>query len=237
MSRTGEGLRGQGQEVPGAASWLGVGVESAVRVPRASLVPVFSFGENEVFQQFRNPPGSWVRRAQEALQPVLRVALPLFHGRGGFLLPFRAPIHTVGERGPPAPSRPVPRSGPRVGLPGVVPQPALNPVPAGSEGRRAGGRSWDVPSPRPSRSGLCDPGGAMPAAHTRASGRAARGLRGAAHEALRRTQGALRGPRRPAPGAHLGAPPSRPRPVPLATAGGGVELKVGTDPRRSRVCA
>ncbi|XP_004840204.1 2-acylglycerol O-acyltransferase 3 [Heterocephalus glaber] len=61
----------------------------------ASLVPVFSFGENEVFQQFPNPPGSWVRRVQVALQPFLRVALPLFHGRGGLPLPFRAPIRTV----------------------------------------------------------------------------------------------------------------------------------------------
>ncbi|XP_005396921.1 PREDICTED: 2-acylglycerol O-acyltransferase 3 isoform X2 [Chinchilla lanigera] len=61
----------------------------------ASLVPVFSFGENELFQQFPNSPGSWVRRAQEALQPLLRVALPLFYGRGGLLLPFRTPIRTV----------------------------------------------------------------------------------------------------------------------------------------------
>ncbi|XP_066238414.1 2-acylglycerol O-acyltransferase 2-B-like [Saccopteryx leptura] len=61
----------------------------------ASLVPVFSFGENELFQQFPNPPGSWVRRAQETLQRLLSVALPLFHGRLGLLLPFRTPIHTV----------------------------------------------------------------------------------------------------------------------------------------------
>lgn len=72
--------------------------------PRASLVPVFSFGENELFQQFPNPPGSWVRRAQEGLQPLLRVALPLFRGPWGLPLPFRSPIHTVGEPQPlPAP--------------------------------------------------------------------------------------------------------------------------------------
>nr|XP_036854605.1 2-acylglycerol O-acyltransferase 3 isoform X3 [Manis javanica] len=63
--------------------------------PRASLVPVFSFGENELFQQFPNPPGSWVRRAQEVMPPLPSVALPLFHGRRGLLLPFRTPIHTV----------------------------------------------------------------------------------------------------------------------------------------------
>ncbi|XP_062036159.1 2-acylglycerol O-acyltransferase 2-B-like [Lepus europaeus] len=60
-----------------------------------SLVPVFSFGENELFRQCPNPRGSRLRRAQEALQPLLSVALPLFHGRLGLLLPFRAPVHTV----------------------------------------------------------------------------------------------------------------------------------------------
>lgn len=81
--------------------------------PRASLVPVFSFGENELYQQFPNPPGSWVRMAQEALQPLLRVSLPLFHGRLG-LLPFRRPIYTVGEPGPArSPGRTV---RPRVGV-------------------------------------------------------------------------------------------------------------------------
>ncbi|KAM5228628.1 LOW QUALITY PROTEIN: 2-acylglycerol O-acyltransferase 3 [Ctenodactylus gundi] len=67
----------------------------------ASLVPVFSFGENDLFQQVPNPTGSWVRRVQEALQPLLSMALPLFHGRLGLLLPFRAPMHTVGEPGSP----------------------------------------------------------------------------------------------------------------------------------------
>ncbi|KAM9210574.1 2-acylglycerol O-acyltransferase 2-B-like [Dugong dugon] len=61
----------------------------------ASLVPVFSFGENELFQQIPNPPGSWLRAVQEALQPLLRVALPLFYGRRGLLLPCRTPIYTV----------------------------------------------------------------------------------------------------------------------------------------------
>ncbi|XP_032966296.1 2-acylglycerol O-acyltransferase 2-B-like [Rhinolophus ferrumequinum] len=73
----------------------------------ASLVPVFSFGENDLFQQFPNPPGSWVRRVQETLQPLLTVALPLFHGRLGLLLPFRKPIHTV--VGAPIPARRSPR--------------------------------------------------------------------------------------------------------------------------------
>ncbi|KAM8974937.1 2-acylglycerol O-acyltransferase 2 [Pelodytes ibericus] len=66
----------------------------------ASLVPVFSFGENELFDQVENPRGSWLRTIQEKLQKVMGVALPLFHARGVFqysfgLLPYRKPICTV----------------------------------------------------------------------------------------------------------------------------------------------
>ncbi|XP_018589324.2 2-acylglycerol O-acyltransferase 2-A isoform X1 [Scleropages formosus] len=66
----------------------------------AHLVPVFSFGENELFDQMENPVGSLLRRLQERLQKVMGVALPLFHARGVFqysfgLLPYRKPIHTV----------------------------------------------------------------------------------------------------------------------------------------------
>ncbi|XP_065514167.1 LOW QUALITY PROTEIN: 2-acylglycerol O-acyltransferase 1-like, partial [Caloenas nicobarica] len=66
----------------------------------ASLVPVFSFGENELFRQIPNPPGSGLRRLQLRLQRIFGVTFPLFHARGVFqydfgLLPFRRPIHTV----------------------------------------------------------------------------------------------------------------------------------------------
>ncbi|XP_067322314.1 2-acylglycerol O-acyltransferase 2 [Anolis sagrei] len=66
----------------------------------ASLVPVFSFGENELFDQVENPPGSWLRCTQEVLQRFMGVSLPLFHARGIFqysfgLLPYRKPIFTV----------------------------------------------------------------------------------------------------------------------------------------------
>uniref|UniRef100_A0A673N3S0 2-acylglycerol O-acyltransferase 2-A-like n=1 Tax=Sinocyclocheilus rhinocerous TaxID=307959 RepID=A0A673N3S0_9TELE len=64
------------------------------------LVPVFSFGENELFDQMENPAGSALRRMQDRLQRMMGVALPLFHARGVFqysfgLLPYRKPIHTV----------------------------------------------------------------------------------------------------------------------------------------------
>ncbi|XP_078401143.1 2-acylglycerol O-acyltransferase 2-A-like [Cetorhinus maximus] len=66
----------------------------------APLVPVFSFGENEVFDQMQNPQGSRLRKIQERLQKIMGISLPLFHARGIFqysfgLIPYRKPIHTV----------------------------------------------------------------------------------------------------------------------------------------------
>ncbi|XP_028655954.2 2-acylglycerol O-acyltransferase 2 [Erpetoichthys calabaricus] len=66
----------------------------------AHLVPIFSFGENEVFDQVENPRGTWLRWIQERLQKLMGVALPLFHARGVFqysfgLIPYRKPIFTV----------------------------------------------------------------------------------------------------------------------------------------------
>ncbi|XP_078138395.1 2-acylglycerol O-acyltransferase 2-A [Centroberyx gerrardi] len=66
----------------------------------AHLVPVFSFGENELFDQMENPTGSSLRTLQDRLQSIMGVAMPLFHARGVFqynfgLMPYRKPIHTV----------------------------------------------------------------------------------------------------------------------------------------------
>ncbi|XP_040345331.1 2-acylglycerol O-acyltransferase 2 [Herpailurus yagouaroundi] len=66
----------------------------------AALVPIFSFGENELFDQVENSPGSWLRRIQDRLQKIMGISLPLFHGRGVFqysfgLIPYRQPITTV----------------------------------------------------------------------------------------------------------------------------------------------
>ncbi|KAA8586461.1 hypothetical protein FQN60_000297 [Etheostoma spectabile] len=66
----------------------------------AHLVPVFSFGENEVFDQVKNQRGTWLRWIQEQLQRIMGISLPLFHGRGIFqysfgLMPYRRPINTV----------------------------------------------------------------------------------------------------------------------------------------------
>ncbi|XP_041506825.1 2-acylglycerol O-acyltransferase 1 isoform X2 [Microtus oregoni] len=66
----------------------------------ASLVPVFSFGENELFKQINNPEGSWLRFAQETLKKSTGFTLPLCYARGIFqynfgLVPYRKPIYTV----------------------------------------------------------------------------------------------------------------------------------------------
>ncbi|XP_007441625.1 2-acylglycerol O-acyltransferase 2-A-like [Python bivittatus] len=65
-----------------------------------ALVPVFSFGENELFDQVENPKGSWLRWTQQHLQKIMGISLPLFHARGIFqytfgFMPYRRPIYTV----------------------------------------------------------------------------------------------------------------------------------------------
>ena len=66
----------------------------------ASLAPVFSFGENDLYDQVSNPSGSALRHWQTKVKELMGFAPPLFHGRGVFqytfgLLPYRRPIHTV----------------------------------------------------------------------------------------------------------------------------------------------
>ena len=64
------------------------------------LVPIFGFGENELFYQVIEPDGSFLKRFQEKFKSLTGVALPFFHGRGIFLydygiLPLRTPLVTV----------------------------------------------------------------------------------------------------------------------------------------------
>ncbi|KAL2094356.1 hypothetical protein ACEWY4_009075 [Coilia grayii] len=67
----------------------------------ADLVPVYSFGENEVYQQLFFKEGSWWRFAQRKLQKFLGFAPCIFHGCGLFsseswgLMPYCKPITTV----------------------------------------------------------------------------------------------------------------------------------------------
>jgi 2-acylglycerol O-acyltransferase 2 len=67
----------------------------------ASLVPVFSFGENDIYSQLVNEEGTKIHRFQKTFQKIFGFTLPLFHGRGIWisigLLPYRHPIVSVGE--------------------------------------------------------------------------------------------------------------------------------------------
>ncbi|OQR72979.1 2-acylglycerol O-acyltransferase 2-like [Tropilaelaps mercedesae] len=66
----------------------------------ADLVPVFSFGENDVYQQASNPPGSKLRDLQVRFKRIVGFSPPVFHGRGllqytcGYV-PYRTQITTV----------------------------------------------------------------------------------------------------------------------------------------------
>ncbi|DAZ92680.1 TPA: hypothetical protein N0F65_001641, partial [Lagenidium giganteum] len=63
------------------------------------LVPVFSFGENDLFYQVPNPKGSLLRSLQEKALKVLKFSTPLIIGRGVFcrygILPRAHPIQVV----------------------------------------------------------------------------------------------------------------------------------------------
>lgn len=74
-----------------------------MKIPyRAHLVPSFSFGENEIYDQVNNPPGSRMRRFQERVLEVVSFPPILIKGRGIFqysfgIVPKRRPITTVGK--------------------------------------------------------------------------------------------------------------------------------------------
>ncbi|KAI8097116.1 diacylglycerol acyltransferase type 2A [Halteromyces radiatus] len=66
----------------------------------ASLVPVLSFGENDIYDQIKSEQGSWLWLLQKRIQAALGFTMPLFHGRGIFnydigLMPHRKPLNVV----------------------------------------------------------------------------------------------------------------------------------------------
>ncbi|XP_073530704.1 diacylglycerol O-acyltransferase 2-like isoform X3 [Phyllobates terribilis] len=67
----------------------------------ASLVPVYSFGENEVLEQYHFEPGSWKRTLQITFQQWIGFAPCIFFGQGFFssaskgIMPLRKEINTV----------------------------------------------------------------------------------------------------------------------------------------------
>lgn len=68
----------------------------------ATLVPVLSFGEVDIFDQASNPPGSFVRKFQDKFKQTTGIAPIFFNGRGIFqysygVIPQRRKITTVGK--------------------------------------------------------------------------------------------------------------------------------------------
>ena len=62
----------------------------------SSLVPIFSFGETEIFKQIIPPADSLFKKFQQFCHSSFRFVPVMFHGR--FLLyPFRKPINTIGK--------------------------------------------------------------------------------------------------------------------------------------------
>ncbi|CAD5111251.1 DgyrCDS579 [Dimorphilus gyrociliatus] len=66
----------------------------------ASLVPIYSFGENDLFNQAPNPHGSRLRKFQILFKKLSGIAPAFFYGRGVFnytfgFVPHRKPVRTV----------------------------------------------------------------------------------------------------------------------------------------------
>ncbi|KAJ8031261.1 2-acylglycerol O-acyltransferase 1 [Holothuria leucospilota] len=66
----------------------------------AHLVPVYSFGENDMFDQVDNVKNNRLKKLQNILTSIIGISPPMFHGRGLFnynmgLMPHRVPIYTV----------------------------------------------------------------------------------------------------------------------------------------------
>jgi 2-acylglycerol O-acyltransferase 2 len=66
----------------------------------ADLVPVFGFGENDLYDQVTSTSHPKVHRAQLLVKKALGFTIPLFHARGVFnydvgLMPYRRPVNIV----------------------------------------------------------------------------------------------------------------------------------------------
>ncbi|CAD6193827.1 unnamed protein product [Caenorhabditis auriculariae] len=66
----------------------------------ADLVPMYNFGENDIFEQSSNPRGSILRLVQEKIKRNFGFCPPLLRGRGVFnyifgIIPHRKPITSV----------------------------------------------------------------------------------------------------------------------------------------------
>ncbi|KAI0343355.1 DAGAT-domain-containing protein [Trametopsis cervina] len=81
--------------IPSSLGFIKLAIRSG-----ADLVPVFSFGENDIYQQMPNEKGTTIYTLQKKFQSVFGFTLPLFHGRGLLnynlgLMPYRRRIVAV----------------------------------------------------------------------------------------------------------------------------------------------
>lgn len=75
-------------------------VKLAIELGNVSLVPVFGFGEADIYRLSRPPPGSWGYSFQRWMKDNFHFTLPFFSARGVFIydfgfLPYRTPINIV----------------------------------------------------------------------------------------------------------------------------------------------
>lgn len=66
----------------------------------ADLVPVYGFGENDIYELLPNEKGTMTYKFQKWFQATFGFTLPFFHGRGIFtynygLMPHRRPLTVV----------------------------------------------------------------------------------------------------------------------------------------------
>ena len=77
---------------------------SLLSLSRADLVPIFSFGDNNLYSHAKDS-GFWWKWFSDQLYKKIGLTIPLFYGRGVFqysfgFMPYRLPITTVGEPRP-----------------------------------------------------------------------------------------------------------------------------------------
>uniref|UniRef100_A0A8C7A1Y8 Acyltransferase n=1 Tax=Neovison vison TaxID=452646 RepID=A0A8C7A1Y8_NEOVI len=105
--------RGVGRDLwfPPKAAGLTTLLSLSLSLPRASLVPVYSFGENDIFKFKAFATNSWQYMCQITFKRIMGFSPCIFWGRGLFsanswgLLPFARPITTVVGRPIPVPQR------------------------------------------------------------------------------------------------------------------------------------
>ncbi|KAF6773305.1 hypothetical protein AHF37_07553 [Paragonimus kellicotti] len=59
----------------------------------STLVPCISFGETNMYQQIKNPPGGRLRKFQDRFTEIATFSPPIFYARAW--MPYRTPVNTV----------------------------------------------------------------------------------------------------------------------------------------------